>query len=344
MLSLERRFFASGPARAIGALLVSSFLSGCFVTIADPAADSSGGTSNAGTGGSPSSGGASTGGVSTGGSAGAGGRGPTDAGRDASGGSTCKDGFVDCDGDPTNGCETDFRVQSPDAGVGARSKALGTSGAIDGTFDEWAGFPLFPMTETCGLCQPNQPGGQPGQPIVGKTAKPTDLTSVFASGWDSGGLYVYVQVRDDQIVASDRNDVEKQDGVEFLLDGDLNDPSDDYGPDVHHLFVGVLADKTKNVVEKNQSFPPADVTVASNSVRHCYFVEARFTWSYVMGRVAYAPKAGDVHGMSVATNDWDVDAAAEAGSAPARETQLFSVAPSPNYAFKTTGFGKITLE
>jgi hypothetical protein len=109
---------------------------------------------------------------------------------------------------------------------------------------------------------------------------------------------------------------------------------------VHHLFVGVIA---SNFSERNQTPQADDVTVARKIEPQCYFIEVRLSWPYVMGRTPYAPKAGNVHGLSIATNDWDVAPGADAGTA-ARETQLFSVVPNPNYDFNTTGFGTLTLE
>src|SRR5881394_2595706 len=156
MFRLERRFYVFRSARAAIALLVSSAVSGCFVTIADPAADSTGGAPNAG--GSLSSGGSPASGSSGGGLGGGGVLGGRDAGNDGAkacstctnlanvkvhgcsdGGCTiveCMDGFVDCDGDATTGCETDFHVQAGDANAGARARSLGSSGAVNGKFGE----------------------------------------------------------------------------------------------------------------------------------------------------------------------------------------------------------------
>lgn len=363
MRRLGWRFTGSRPARAALASFVAGWASGCFVTIADPAAPASGGAPNADSGGGGAGGEApGNGGIGTGG-----GR-PTDAGDEGSSGTCascalanvrvygcdagactiaeCADGFVDCDGDAANGCETDFRVQERDAEVAAIAPKFGSGSVakIDGTFSEWIGFPLFPMKKACDLCQPSQPGGQPGQPILGEIPSADDLTAAFAAGWDSGGLYVYAQVRDDWIGALDSEVVEKQDGIELLTDGDLNDVDHNYSPDVHHLFVGALAPPGKNVSETNQLLQANDATVAAKVEHQCYFVEMRLSWSYVMGRSSYSPKAGDLHGFSIATNDWDLPRGAEAGASAARETQWFSVVPNVNYTFDTTGFGTVTLE
>lgn len=350
--------------------LVAVTVPSCFVTIADPAAESKGGASGNGAAGGAGSGGSSDGN--------AGGHAGRDAGLDSSdgggGGSgqcaacalpnvkehgcadaactivRCAEGFVDCDGDANDGCEADFRVAATDAGSGALARKFNdttTRVAADGDLTEWAGVPLYSIAVPCTTgsnCRTDQPGGQTGEPIAGEIPNAEDLTAVFGVGWDTSAIYAVTKVLDDQIVALDANDVERQDGIELLLDGNQNDVDPNYSPDVHHLFAGALAPPSANVAEKNQQLQPGDVAVAAKKAGRCYFVEVRLSWPYVMGNQAYSPKPGDHHGFTIAVNDWDVPFGSEAGAHPVRESQLFSVMPGPNYDYQTTGFGVVTLE
>lgn len=343
---------------------------GCFVTIADPAIDSTGGRATAGAGGGAglSSGGTASGGIdgghaATGGSGGSGGR--SEAGvctgcalphvkthGCSDGGCAiveCEPGYVDCDGQPGTGCETDFNVETGDAQAGALATefAAGRSPTLDGDMTEWSGIHhLYPMNLPCSLCRPDQPGGQNGEPIEGDPWNDADLRAAFRLGWDGSALYVFAQVHDDQIVAWDANDLERQDGIELLVNGDLtNDAGNQYGPDVHHLFVGALAPPgTPNVKERNQSLQPTDTKAATKREAKCYFVEMSLSWFYVMGRQTHLPQSGEAHGFTIATNDWDRPSGVEAGARPVRQSQLFWVVPGVNYAYETTGFGLVTLE
>jgi len=370
MAWIERRFFVVRGWRA-ALVLAAGTTSGCFVTIADPAVQSRGGASGGGGAGRGGSGGVSDGSAggfaggdaalegAPGGSGGQGGscgpctkpnvkeHGCTD------GGCTivrCDDGFVDCDGDPGNGCEADFRVTASDGGTGALAPKFNdttTKVAADGDLQEWTGVRLYPILTPCTTgsnCRIDQPGGQTGEPIVGQIPNAADLTAVFGVGWDTSALYAVAKVMDDQIVALDAKNVEQQDGIELLLDGNLNDTDPNYSPDVHHLFAGALAPSSVNVIEKNQSLQPGDVTVATKKAGRCYYVEVRLSWPYVMGNQAYSPKSGDRHGFTIAVNDWDVPQGSDGAAHPVRESQLFSVMPGPNYDYQSTGFGIVTLE
>lgn len=317
--------------------------SGCFVTIAEPAVEATGGRSGAATGGASDTGGGSgTGGITSGGTEG--GVGGASASGGAGGTAPCDPGFVDCDGKPENGCETDFREETGDAAVGAAvaSKKIGIT--LDGDAAEWSGIRAFAMKLPCLTCRSDQPGGQNGEPILNEPAGPSDLKALYRVAWDDTTLYVLAQVADDQIVAKEATNVERQDGIELLLDGDLNDVNPEYSPDVHHLFVGALAPLAANVIERNQQLQSGDVKAATKVGAHCYSVEMGLSWSYVMGRIPHAPAAGETHGFTIATNDWDAPPGADAAAPPVRQTQYFSVVPGVNYAYETTGFGVLTLE
>jgi len=97
------------------------------------------------------------------------------------------------------------------------------------------------------------------------------------------------------------------------------------------------------VEERNQVIPKDDVTVATKREATCYFIEIRLAWPYVMGLQPYTPKASDMHGFTIAANDWDVPLPSEAGVQPVRESQLFWVIPGIDYDYQTTGFGTLTL-
>jgi hypothetical protein len=347
---------------AWAALSTSALVSmpGCFVTIADPAVDSTGGRPNAGTGGAQSGGATSTGGAldaSVGGSGGGAGSAGTGGVKTCGacllpnvktpgctdGGCTiveCESNFVDCDGKPDNGCETDFSVETGDAS-GALATTLSVK--IDGDGAEWSGLRAYPMKLPCTDCQSTQPGGQNGEQIIGERADAADLTATFRLAWDTSALYVFAQVHDDEIVAWHADNVEQQDGIELLLNGDLNDINNQYSPDVHHLFVGALAPQTANVVERNQQLQSGDLRAATQVAAHCYFVEMSLSWPYVMGRVPHTPASGELHGFTIATNDWDSAPLTQASDA-VRQTQYFWVVPGKNYSYETTGFGVVTLQ
>ena len=258
----------------------------------------------------------------------------------------CADGFVDCDAKPENGCETSFVGTSSDASAGVRAPKVRIK--MDGDLSEWSGVSLYPMKLPCTACRSDQPGGQNGEPILNEVPDADDLTAVFGAAWDDGGLYVAATVRDDQIAVWPNPPsspvTETQDGIELFVDGILPDANPDYSPDVHHLFMDAIALPPNNVSERNQQLQAGDVVVASTVVARCYYIEARLSWSYVMGRAPYTPKGGDVHGFTIAVNDWDLPPRPDADTRPVRQTQLFWVVPGPNYSYQTTGFGTLTLE
>ena len=357
MRRLEPWFLSLRSALPLVALALAS-TPGCFVSIADPAVDSTGGRSTAGTGGqtggATSSGGLGGGQAATGGAGGAAGEagactacalanvktyGCADAGCTIV---ECESGFVDCDGKAHTGCETDFQFESGDPAAGATASKAKLTIDLDGEATEWSGLRLYPMNLPCTACLGTQPGGQNGEPILGESAGAKDLTAGFRVAWDDGALYVFTQVRDDEIVAWETANLERQDGVELLLNGDLNDINNQYGPDVHHLFVGALAPQSANVVERNQQLQTGDIRVATKVEQQCYFVEMRLSWPYVMGRVSQTHVAGELHGFTIAANDWDSPPLTS--DPPVRQTQYFWVVPGKNYSYETTGFGVVTLE
>jgi Carbohydrate family 9 binding domain-like len=247
----------------------------------------------------------------------------------------CKPDWVDCDGKPENGCETDFgNAESPGPAI-----ALGLKPTIDGDPGDWAAVPRYTMTELCPECDPKQPGGQGGEPIVNAAFDDTDFRAQFRVAWDSFALYVLVQVRDNEITALDPTNPEQQDGIELLLDG-FNQGSRGYGPDDHHLFIGALGGA---FVERDRPLVlPANVQVKTTVQASCYFVEARLVWSYIMA-TPHTPKAANIYGFTIAANDWDAPSG-DAKSPPVREDQVFSVDPKQSYAFDTVDFGDLKLQ
>jgi hypothetical protein len=359
MRLLGRCFLASRCAWTVLAITIAS-APGCFVTIADPAVDSTGGRPTAGAGGGAHSGGTTaSGGAGSDAAAGAGAGGTRgDAGIKVCGVCAlahvkthgcsdggcmiveCESGFVDCDGRPDNGCEIDFHVETGDAMSGAVAAKL--TPELDGDGAEWSGLRAYSMRLPCTDCLGTQPGGQNGERILGEPADSTDLNATFRVAWDEAALYVFAQVHDDQIVAWEASNLERQDGVELLLNGDLNDVNNQYSPDVHHLFVGALAPANANVVERNQQLQAGDTRAATQVAARCYSVEMSLSWPYVMGRVPHTPVAGELHGFTIAVNDWDSPPLTS--DPPVRQTQYFWVVPGKNYSYETTGFGVVTLE
>jgi hypothetical protein len=351
--------FLASRAWAVLSTIALVSVQGCFVSIADPAVDSTGGRPNVGTGGAQTGGAISSGGTdaSVGGTGGAGGStggggakvcgtcvlpnvkttGCTD------GGCTiveCDQDFVDCDGKPDNGCETAFGIETGDASGAVASKL---TPKIDGDGAEWSQLRAYPIKLPCTDCLGTQPGGQNGEPILGEPADAADLTATFRLAWDNTALYVFVQVHDDEIVAWHPDNLEQQDGIELLLNGDLNDINNQYSPDVHHLFVGPLAPTgTPNVIERNQQLQQGDIRATTQVAAHCYFVEMSLSWPYVMGRVPHTPIAGETHGFTIATNDWDSPPLTSDHAV--RQTQYFWIVPGKNYSYETTGFGVVGLE
>jgi hypothetical protein len=358
-MRLFGRCFLTARASAVLSAIAMASIPGCFVTIADPAGNSTGGRPTAGaggeqTGGAPSSGGREGGAAGAGGAAGsAGDGGVKTCGTCAlanvkvhgctDGGCTiveCEPGFVDCDGKADTGCETDFHVESGDAMSGATAGRL--TPKLDGDGAEWSSLRAYPMKMPCTDCLGTQPGGQNGEQILGEPADAADLTATFRLAWDDNALYVFAQLHDDEIAAWETSNLERQDGIELLLNGDLNDINNQYSPDVHHLFVGAVAQQGSNVVERNQQLQSGDIRAATQVVGQCYFVEMSLSWPYVMGRVPHTPVAGEMHGFTIATNDWD--SPPFTSDHPVRQTQYFWVVPGKNYSYETTGFGVVGLE
>ena len=250
----------------------------------------------------------------------------------------CEPDWVDCDGKAENGCEIDFGNPLPGATT-VEATRLSPVGGADPS--EWSGLPRAALEDRCGACRPDQPGQQPGEPILSAAHDAKNVRAQFRVAWDDLALYVFTQVEDDEIVAWNRANPEQQDGVELFLDG-MGQGTKGYGPDDHHLFVGAIGE---NVFEKDPSDVGASgkVTVKSRIQQACYFVEVRLTWFYVMGLVPHSPQPGNTYGFTLAVNDWDTTRNGDAGQRPERQNQLFWVQPGVEYAYDTSQFGKLKL-
>lgn len=259
----------------------------------------------------------------------------------------CAAGFGDCDGDAQNGCETQFGVTWPDPPgepevdpIVAERFPSGTNLRVDARDLEWSGHARHPVVATCLLCT-DQPDIAP---VASRLLPPKeDLTAWYRFGWDDSFLYVFVEVRDDDLVEVVRlpdagSTTLAQDSVELLINGN-NSRELFYDADDRQLFFAL--DGSVEWPYRQAMFSDPNVSAISRGLG-CYTFEAQMTWSYVSAGSFTSRTEGDQVGFVLAINDWDSDTGST-DSAVERSSHVFSKNPEDQYWNYTTAFGSLSL-
>jgi len=361
------------------AVLSLATLRACFVEIADPAGgvpDGGGTAGSVGSGGVSASGGiggasAGIGGVSVGGASG-GGVGGVDGSGGCSGGcgaqcvscaggnavrtcdedagacliTSCNDGFVDCNGDGSDGCEVNFGpfqeelAERNDADAGRVYLVSRLPGAPSVTnLESWGSVPLIPLDFACGQeCRSGtDPGTLSGQVIQNPGDLPlaSDFEAYFRIGWFNESVFVLGLAKDNEFVALDGGHAtaQLQESLEVFLDS--LDGLEPYQSKDHHVFIGLGSGE-----DDPQQGPPtlAELRVQRERKGFCFFIQAEFR----AGSLEPTPNGGVRYGFSVGMNDWDTEE--DAGGAARREHQVLWMSPGAEYGSKVVMFPRIELQ
>jgi hypothetical protein len=223
-------------------------------------------------------------------------------------------------------------------------RLLGSDPVIDGEATDWGVVPIVPLNELCVSCgDPDNPGNRPGFRIWNYNTRPgpLELTAHFAVGWTSGGIYVLIVARDDEIYPAPGSadaplPADQVDGVELFVDGVIEGiPDEGLGPYAHHVFVGVNGAMSAPWESVD---PRQYITAVANRNGDCYLLEAKLPWDYLreISVNKPPPKSGDVMRFDVGVNDWDGDPAR-------REYQVLWRDPGGNYANVTDEYPMVIL-
>ena len=240
---------------------------------------------------------------------------------------------VDCDGDPSNGCEVSFQVMDVDPTMSLAAPFRSMVIDPDGEDDDWTGIPLIGLTVPCGDCGDPFNDNVVTQP--GSVPIASDLLVAFRVSWDQGNLYLWYQASDDDIQDTG-TPASRQDGFELLLDFD-NDGWSDEG--AHQLFFSANGDPEETMFGSvSPGLPVAEhVMRATRRTNSCYFLEVSIGAQFTQGNpgVAAAFAEGMLVGFNIATNDHD---------GGTRQSQIFFKDPGPNYWFAPNNpFGTLEL-
>jgi hypothetical protein len=249
----------------------------------------------------------------------------------------CFDGFVDCDGEPQNGCEVDFNFE-PIVG-----NTL-TAPRIDSTLAEpWESVALVPLDEPCDCTQSDSRVPQP-DPIYRMPPAPDDLRAVFALGWDDAFLHLRVQTFDDEVPpAGMTGDARNRDNVEFVFDGD---PNLQDGQDDQHAFLAF--DETTADLNQNVALDRV-VDVEVESVGQCHFMTAHLSTAFLSGlrdggsEPSLQLVAGALLSFDAAVNDYDYAVTGDATSEVEQQAHLFFRDPGNNYWFGQRTLPRVEL-
>lgn len=207
----------------------------------------------------------------------------------------CASGYVDCDGESSNGCEVDFNFET----VVGNTLPVPPIDITDA--DPWMGIPLRPIATPCAACVETDGRLPHPEPVNAGARDRTDIWAGFAMGWDPTALYLHAQVYDDDLPEpSEELDPRLYDNIEFVFDGV---PSMETGADDRLVFIGHDG--------RGSELDYADVgNVASFEAEQsgsCYFVTARFTVQFLGGgstNIELEP-AAPVFQFDVGVNDYD---------------------------------------
>lgn len=268
----------------------------------------------------------------------------------------CVAGFADCDGDTSrevsNGCEYSFGLGSEIRTVVMQPLQVPLAHiVIDESRDDWAGVPVYPLTETCDNCVDT---ALPDVVFKNEVPPRRDLDAYFRVAWNQDSFFVLGDVFDDSKVLGPQNVGQCQNGalcedaLTLFFDGrnNRNTPNNGgYGSDDLRVFTGLS--KAFRVSGAPVSIPQELDFKATPHGAACYRIEARFAWSYITGAQnqqpiegQFPPAEGQGYGFDISVNDWDLN---DTNQTSNRESQLFWVNPGADYQNVTTGFGAMTL-
>jgi hypothetical protein len=282
----------------------------------------------------------------------------------------CDEGYLNCDGVASNGCELEDLVQ-PLPIDALPVKRFEFAGDIETAPDvSWAELPSYRINSPCEICAHNPANNVvPISPMNnwGTRPQPMDLSGSIKVGWNQGGIWIRVLTMDDEWFLTKQSealpvegymltpsDARNMDNFEVLW----NTHEEAQGENTDRmLFVSAEGTRSELLLEK-QRIDQIPVAVRELGPR-CRATYLRLQPGYLID-VTNAPLAlgpGQSYGLNVALNDFDV--VPESAGTPAqsqRQHQLFLFAPmQPNlpvdapdprgqyYAGPWWG-GKITLQ
>jgi hypothetical protein len=264
----------------------------------------------------------------------------------------CAAGYGNCDADVSNGCEEHFGdVELNDASP--LVVRFGTKN-VDGDRSDWAGVPMYALTEVCSGCDSTEDGPGGGNIVAPSSVPaPNDLAAYFRIAWDDGNFFVLADVFDDHVYQGPRSNPPKnedslrEDNVSLFFDAlDNRAMSNNYGDDDNRVFAGLST--ASHAFNRPFQDAQGQREVASQKTGSlCYRIEARVTWMYIVGSAAgsrpdkFPPEPGHTYGFDISINDWDPDPSDLQQFQ--RQQQVFWVNPNTEYSFRTTGFGGIQL-
>ncbi len=264
----------------------------------------------------------------------------------------CNDGYVDCDGDPANGCEADFRFQAlaePDAPPAEAPALLVPELKLEGSLswfqdDVWRNIPLVALSQPCIDCDPVDGETLP-QPTLLRNQPPSsaeDLQAGFALAWYGPDLYLRVLLRDDERVESAPDgtpDPRGVDNLEFLFDSVRSSQGDD-----RHLFVDL----------SGRSYVRAGGTTSGDGTE--FHVQTAGTCTQLTGRLTgqflsrgdgepLPLASGETYDFDLAVNDYDWSPnSLDGGLERQRQTHLFYRDPGNAYWYGSRVLPPLTLE
>ncbi len=215
----------------------------------------------------------------------------------------CEAGWVDCDGDPSNGCELRFEPVGPAEDEAdrfgwaepLRVSPLGQSVTIEALQQAvWEPFDLFEIGFPCPLCNDDNKRPDILQPIEpdandGTNPAPSDLRAAVRMAWnEASGLWLNVILLDDEWITADNHPNPRFEGesginpglldnIEIVWDGD-NDMGG--GANDHHLFISVDGHK----YDLGNSIPPDEkVLVKTEGAGSCRILTAQLSPGWLAG-------------------------------------------------------------
>ena len=275
----------------------------------------------------------------------------------------CNAGFADCNADTGgyngnadtvgDGCEYPFgpggEIVSPvPTQLSVPEKHIDV---VDGSRDDWAGIPAYPLLAVCENCVDRT---QIDVIALNEVPPRRDLEAYFRVAWDGDHFYVLGDVFDSAIVADGTTNSDGrcqggalcEDALTLFIDGRNNraeQPS--YSNDDFRLFIST-GNKDFRVSGEQMDSSRLDYKATLVGAA-CYRIETAFAWSAIVQTqpdqsVAglFPPAIGQSYGFDISVNDWDRPASE---TDPQRESQLFWISPGEGYESVTAGFGAMTL-
>jgi hypothetical protein len=249
----------------------------------------------------------------------------------------CDEGWVDCDGKPETGCEVDFGSSTPRDPISLPQLTITED-------DDWAGVPVYPLTEPCGDCGQDF-SNEPAQAAVFKDmpAPSGDLMAGVSLAWSTAGLSLRAVIYDDQtVVRADLSGANTSalyyDNLHITFDGgSLSNAGEAQD---HHLFLG----RDGNAFD--QQIPEASrlrdlVSVDVEPLGVCQLLHAQISTDYLSGGNPMTLDVGNTYGFALNINDYD-----KTDDTPPkvqRQHSEFLLTPGENYVYGPRTLPKIRL-